>query len=152
MAKIIAVCGSPASGKTTSANRLSVQLAAAGYKPLVISLDNYYLERGDDRYPRDENGKPDWESLKALNIELFNENMNDLINGKEVNLPTFDFVTGKRKFDEKPTKLEKSSIMVIEGIHGLNEELTHTIPKDKKFKIYVKIICVCTKVLENICF
>lgn len=138
--KLVLIAGPSSSGKTTSANRLAVQLSAAGKKPIVISLDNYYLERGDDKYPKDENGKPDWEALKALNIELFNENMNDLMSGKEVVLPTFDFATGKRVFEGKPMKLEDNTIMVVEGIHGLNEELTHTISKDKKFKIYVSAL------------
>ena len=138
--KMVLIAGPSSSGKTTFANRLAIQLKAAGKTPLVISLDNYYKERGDNSYPLGPDGKPDWESLYALEIDLFNQNMTDLLEGKEVNLPTYDFTTGKRVPGKSSIKLEENTIMIIEGIHGLNEELTHKISKDKKFKVYVSAL------------
>ena len=138
--KMALIAGPSSSGKTTFAHRLAIQLQAAGRTPLVISLDNYYKDHGDPTYPIGEDGKPDWEALEALEIELFNKNMNDLMDGKEVELPTYDFTTGSRVYSGKKTKLNKNDIMVIEGIHGLNEKLTHKISKDKKFKIYVSAL------------
>lgn len=138
--KMVLIAGPSSSGKTTFANRLAIQIKAAGKKPVIISLDNYYKDHSDNSYPVDENGKPDWESLHALAIDLFNKDMNDLIAGKEVHLPVYDFTTGTRGTSKEVSKLDDDSIMVIEGIHGLNEELTHSIPKDRKFKIFVSAL------------
>lgn len=138
--KMALIAGPSSSGKTTFAHRLAIQLQAAGKQPLVISLDNYYKDHGDPTYPVGEDGKLDFEALHALDIELFNQNMNDLMDGKEVHLPVYDFTIGKKTFPGKPISINENTILVLEGIHGLNEELTHKISKEKKFKIYVSAL------------
>ncbi len=137
---MVLIAGPSSSGKTTFANRLAIQLRANCKQPFIISLDNYYLEKDHPSYPRDEFGNLDFEALEALDIELFNQNMKDLMAGKEVTLPTFDFNIGKRIFEKKPTQLAFNSIIIIEGIHGLNEKLSKKIARDKKYKIYVSAL------------
>ena len=133
--RIILIAGPSSSGKTTFARRLCVQLRVNGLKPLYLGTDDYFLDREDT--PLDENGEKDFENLRALDIQLFNDNMNDLLSGKEVDLPTFDFLEGKKVFGKRITSLEPGEPIVIEGIHGLNEELTKFISYDAKFKIYI---------------
>jgi len=136
--KIILIAGPSSSGKTTSANRLGVQLRVSGLTPVTISLDNYFIDR--DNTPKDENGEFDFEALEALDVELFNENLSHLINGKEVELPMYNFMLGKREPKGIMRKLGESDVLVIEGIHGLNDKLTASIPDERKFKIYVSAL------------
>ena len=136
--KIILIAGPSSSGKTTSAKRISLQLKVHGIKPAQISLDDYFVPR--ERTPRDENGDYDFESIHALDLDLFNTNLKNLIEGKEVEIPKFDFVTGKPLWTGKKLKIEENQPIIIEGIHGLNEELTSSIPRELKFKIYVSAL------------
>lgn len=138
-ARIVLIAGPSSSGKTTSAKKLALELQAMGINPKVISLDSYYA--GHDKTPLDENGKPDFECLEALNIELLNQNLVDLFEGKTVNLPSYDFHTGTSYFEEKNTMtLGKNEILIMEGIHGLNDKLTPKVPAELKFKIYLSAL------------
>jgi uridine kinase len=132
--RLICIAGPSSSGKTTFANRLRIELMSRGLNPIRISLDDYYLPR--DQAPKDENGDPDLESIHALDIELFNQNMLDLINGNEVTLPHFDFKIGSR-IKGRTLRIAESEPIIVEGIHALNEQLTTLIPKHQKFKIYI---------------
>ena len=132
--KLIAIAGPSSSGKTTFSKKLQIELMTRGIKPLMISIDNYYLPK--DQAPIDEFGKPDFEDIRALDIELFNRNIMDLINYKEVDLPFFDFKDRERKVKSK-VKIDENTIIIIEGIHALNDELTKYIPKEQKFKVYI---------------
>ena len=131
---LICIAGPSSSGKTTFANRLRIELLSRGIHPIRISLDDYYLPK--DRYPIGEDGKPDYESIEALDIELFNQNMVDLINGEEVTLPHYDFQQGKQ-IPGRTLKLGANEPIIIEGIHALNERMTLDIPKNKKFRIFI---------------
>lgn len=132
--KLILIAGPSSSGKTTFTNRLKIELMTKGIKPVMISMDDYYVNREDT--PLGEDGKPDFESLYALNIDLFNQQLVELIQGEEVTLPFFDFEEGKSKQGKK-VKLGKNQPILIEGIHALNEEVTALIPKHQKFKIFI---------------
>lgn len=132
--KLICVAGPSSSGKTTFTNRLRIELTSLGIKPLMISLDNYYKFEGN--YPIDEDGKPDFEHLEALDIDLFNEQILKLIDGEEVRLPIFNFKSHARTFTD-PIKLEKNQPIMIEGIHALNDDLTKSVPGDNKYRIYI---------------
>lgn len=132
--RLICIAGPSSSGKTTFSNRLRIELLSRGIKPIRISIDDYYLPR--EQAPKDENGEPDLEALGALDIKTFNENMLDLINGKEVQLPKFDFKLGKR-VPGRLLKVADDEPIIIEGIHALNDKLTPAIPKHQKFKIYI---------------
>lgn len=136
--RLILIAGPSSSGKTTFAQRLMVQLRVNGLRPVSISLDDYLLER--DKTPLDEEGKPDFEALEAIDLRLFNQQLTRLIQGREVLLPKFNFHTGKREYQSMPIKIEKDQPIIIEGIHGLNERLTSSIPKENKFKIYVSAL------------
>lgn len=137
--RVVLIAGPSSSGKTTSAKKLALELQAMGYLPKVISLDSYYI--GRDKTPLDENGKPDYECLEALNVELLNQNLIDLFAGKEVNLPSYDFHTGLSYFeDSNKMTLEENEILILEGIHGLNDRLTAKIPPEYKFKIYLSAL------------
>ncbi len=136
--RIILIAGPSSSGKTTFAQRLIVQLMVNGLKPISISLDDYFLDR--DKTPLGEDGKPNFEALEAIDLKLFNQQLTRLIQGKEVILPKFNFQTGKREYRNYPIKIEKDQPIIIEGIHGLNEHLTASIPKENKFKIYVSAL------------
>ena len=136
--RLILLAGPSSSGKTTSAKRIALQLKVNGLKPFPVSLDDYFVER--ERTPKDEFGKPDFESINALDIDLFNQNLKDLLEEKETELPKFDFVQGKKVWTGKKVKLEKDQPVIIEGIHGLNEQLTEKIPREQKFKIYVSAL------------
>ena len=132
--RLICIAGPSSSGKTTFSNRLRVELLSRGIKPIRLSIDDYYLPKNE--VPKDENGDPDLESINALDVELFNQNMLDLISGKEVQLPRFDFKLGKR-IPGRILKVPHNQPIIIEGIHALNELLTINIPKHQKFKIYI---------------
>jgi uridine kinase len=137
-AKIVLISGPTSSGKTTFSRRLAIQLGVNGYKPIAISLDDYFVDRAHT--PRDENGNYNFESIYALDLKLFNENLQMLMNGKEVEIPKFDFKTGQRNWTGKKIKLPKNGIIIIEGIHALNDILTSSIPNKNKFKIYVSAL------------
>ncbi|KEI93294.1 AAA family ATPase [Clostridium botulinum] len=136
--KIVLISGPSSSGKTTFANRLGIQLRVNALIPVPISLDNYFVNREDT--PKDENGDYDFESIDALDIDLFNEDLKHILNGEEVQIPTFNFKKGKREYDGKKIKLPKSGILIVEGIHGLNPILTREIPDKNKFKIYISAL------------
>ncbi len=133
--RIILICGPSSSGKTSFANRLSIQLKVNGLKTLCLGTDDYFVERSET--PLDENGQKDYESIKAVDTKLFTTDVRKLLEGKEVDLPYFDFNEGKKVFGTKFTKIDKKHILIIEGIHALNEQLTEGIDDDKKFKIYI---------------
>jgi len=132
--RLIAIAGPSSSGKTTFANRLRIELMTRGLRPIRISLDDYYLDR--DQIPTDENGNVDLEHINTLDIELFNQNMLDLIDGKTVDIPYFDFKT-KTRGGYRQIKVSKTNPIIIEGIHALNNELTKLIPHKKTFKIFI---------------
>ncbi len=144
--KFVMIAGPSSSGKTTFSHRLSIQLRSYGLKPHPIGLDNYY--RNHDDAPLDEDGNPDFECLEALDVEQFNKDMSRLLAGEEVLLPTFNFKTGKREYSGKATKLEKDDILVIEGIHGLNEKMSHSLPAESKYKIYISAL-TCLNIDEH---
>lgn len=133
--RLVLIAGPSSSGKTTFARRLCIQLRVNGLKPLYMGTDDYFVEREDT--PLDKKGEKDFENLDALDIELFNRNMNDLLAGKKVDLPEFDFMTGHKVFGKRITSIDPSQPIVIEGIHGLNGKLTEFIPDGEKFKIYI---------------
>ena len=136
--KFVLIAGPSSSGKTTFCNRLSIQLSAHGLTPHPISLDNYYVNRVDT--PRDENGEYDFECLEALDIDLLNRDMTKLLNGERVELPYFNFKTGKREYKGNFIQMKKTDVLVLEGIHGLNEKLTWSLPAESKFRIYISAL------------
>lgn len=136
--KVVLIAGPSSSGKTTTCKRLSVQLAVNGIKPIGISLDDYFLDR--EKTPRDEKGDFDFEHLHALNLPLFNDQLNALLNGEEVELPRYDFHTGRSLMSGKHLKLEGNEVLVIEGIHALNPELTANVPQDQIFRVYASAL------------
>lgn len=133
--RVILIAGPSSSGKTTFAHRLSTHLKVNGLKPIEISLDDYFVNR--EFTPKDENGEYDFENIEAIDIELFNEHLLNLIQGEEVEIPTFNFVTGQREYRGRILRVTKDNPIIVEGIHGLNERLTGDIPKDNKYKIYI---------------
>ena len=136
--KFVLIAGPSSSGKTTFCNRLSIQLSAHGLTPHPISLDNYYVNRVDT--PRDENGEYDFECLEALDIDLLNQDMTKLLNGERVELPYFNFKTGKREYKGNFIQMKETDVLVLEGIHGLNEKLTWSLPAESKFRIYISAL------------
>lgn len=138
--KMVLIAGPSSSGKTTFAQRLGLQLQLNGLKPVTISVDNYFVERQDN--PKDENGNYDFECIEAIDLQLFNEHIVKLLNGEEIEMPTFNFHTGKKEYNGEKMKLGKEEILVIEGIHCLNDKLTSQIPKNKKFKVYISALTV----------
>lgn len=131
---LIAIAGPSSSGKTTFSNRLRVELKTRGIKPVMISIDDYYL--GKDEAPKNPDGSPDLEHINALDVDLFNKHMSALVRGEEVQLPKFNFQIGKRE-EGNTLKLHKGEILIIEGIHALNNKLTSSVPNHQKFKIYI---------------
>lgn len=137
--RVVLIAGPSSSGKTTTSKKLELALRAIGYRPKVISLDCYYV--GRDRNPKDENGNYDYECLEALDIELLNKNLVDLFDGKEVNIPSYDFTLGKPYYEDKnKMRLHENDILIMEGIHGLNDKLTPLISSDLKFKVYISAL------------
>ncbi len=136
--KFVMIAGPSSSGKTTFSHRLSIQLSALGLKPHPLSLDNYYIDR--TLCPRDAEGNFDFECLEALDVQKFNLDMCDLLAGKTVDMPTFNFKTGKREYKDRLMTLGDNDILVIEGIHGLNDKLSHTLPSESKFKIFISAL------------
>ena len=136
--KLVLLAGPSSSGKTTTCKRLSIQLLTCGLKPLQISLDDYFIDR--DKTPLDANGEYDYESIHALNIDLINEQFNALFKGEEIELPRYNFQTGKSEKSGKRLKLGPNDIVVVEGIHALNPELTAQIPEQQKFRVYVSAL------------
>ena len=137
--KMVLIAGPSSSGKTTSAKRLEIELMVLGIKPIAISLDDYY--RGTADTPKDENGEPDYECLESLDVPFLNKQLQALYRGEEVTLPVYDFKTGcRRETGGRKIKMEKNTILILEGIHGLNDALTHTIDRNTKFKIYVSAL------------
>lgn len=137
-AKVVLIAGPSSSGKTTTSKKLALQLQSIGYQPKVISLDNYYVGRAEN--PLGPDGKPDYECLEALDVGLLNDNLIDLFDGKTVEIPSYDFAEGKRYYAGNSMKLAKDDILIMEGIHGLNDKLTPRIPKELKFKIYLSAL------------
>jgi uridine kinase len=136
--KLVLIAGPSSSGKTTFAQRLSIQLRVNGITSVALSMDNYFVDRANT--PRDENGNYDFECLEAIDLKLFNDQLTALLNGEEVSLPTFDFTTGSRRYDGNIAKLGENQVLIVEGIHGLNEKLTEAIPRENKFKIYISAL------------
>lgn len=136
--KLVLVSGPSSSGKTTFSKRLSVQLMVSGLKPVIISMDNYFVNR--EETPKDENGEYDFETLEALDLPFFNQQMEQLLNGEEVELPFFNFENGKRMFRGDKLKLDHDTVVILEGIHALNPQLLPKIPREKTFKIYVSAL------------
>lgn len=136
--KLIMIAGPSSSGKTTFSHRLSIQLMAHGLKPHPIAVDNYFVERVDT--PKDENGQYNFECLEAMDIELFNQQMSALLRGEEVYMPTFNFITGTKEYKVNSLKLGPEDVLVIEGIHCLNDALSYSLPAENKFKIYVSAL------------
>lgn len=136
--KMVLIAGPSSSGKTTTSKKLSMQLQALGYKPCVIELDTYYI--GHDRTPKDEYGNYDYECLEALDVQQLNDDLVELLAGKVVQMPSYDFKEGKRFYTGKTLKLSPNDILILEGIHGLNDKLTPLIPQENKFKIYLSAL------------
>jgi uridine kinase len=136
--RVILISGPSSSGKTTTAQRLSIQLRVNGLKPVTISLDDYFVNREDT--PRDKDGEYDYEALEAIDVKFFNRQLNELLEGREVELPIFSFTTGSREPIGKKLQITEDHVIIIEGIHGLNEKLTLEIPRENKFKIYVSAL------------
>ena len=136
--KLVMIAGPSSSGKTTFSHRLSIQLEAMGLKPHPIEVDDYFVNREDS--PRDENGDYDYEVLECLDVRQFNVDMNGLLNGETVELPYYNFKTGRREYRGDWLRLGKDEILVFEGIHCLNDRLSYTLPKENKFKIYISAL------------
>ena len=138
--KMILIAGPSSSGKTTFAQRLGIQLRLNRIKPVTISVDNYFVERKDT--PKDENGEYDFECIEAIDLDLFNNHLTKLLNGEEVEMPEFDFHEGTKKYNGNKIRLHEDEVLVIEGIHCLNDRLTSKIPAEQKYKIYISALTV----------
>lgn len=136
--KFVMIAGPSSSGKTSFANRLSIQLTAKGVNPHPVSLDDYYVDR--EFCPKNPDGSYDFECLESIDVKKFNEDMMALLAGEEVEMPSFNFKTGKREYRGNRIRLKKNDILVIEGIHGLNDKLSHSLPSESKFKIYISAL------------
>ena len=137
-ARMVLISGPSSSGKTTSAKRLGIQLGVLGLNPVLISLDDYFVDR--EKTPRDADGNYDYEALEAIDLELFNDHLARLIRGESVDIPRYDFITGRRTWHNAPLTLDERSILIIEGIHGLNDALSEEIPSELKYRIYVSAL------------
>ena len=144
--RMVLISGPSSSGKTTSAKRLGIQLGVLGLRPVMISLDDYFVDR--EKTPLDENGDYDYEALEAIDLELFNDHLRRLTRGESVDIPRYDFSTGRRMQHDNPLTLDERSILIIEGIHGLNPRLTPSIPDAQKFRIYIS--CFTSVAMDNL--
>ena len=144
--RMVLISGPSSSGKTTSAKRLGIQLGVLGLHPVMISLDDYFVDR--EKTPLDENGEYDYEALEAIDLELFNDHLRRLMRGESVDIPRYDFISGRRMQHNNPLTLDERSILIIEGIHGLNPRLTPSIPDNLKFRIYIS--CFTSVAMDNI--
>lgn len=144
--RMVLISGPSSSGKTTSAKRLGIQLGVLGLKPVLISLDDYFVDR--EKTPLDADGNYDYEVLEAIDLELFNDHLRRLMRGESVDIPRYDFITGRRTQHGRPLTLDERSILIIEGIHGLNPRLTPSIPDAQKFKIYIS--CFTSVAMDNL--
>lgn len=144
--RMVLISGPSSSGKTTSAKRLGIELGVLGLRPVMISLDDYFVDR--EKTPLDENGDYDYEALEAIDLELFNDHLRRLIRGESVDIPRYDFITGRRMQHDNPLTLDERSILIIEGIHGLNPRLTPSIPDSQKFRIYIS--CFTSVAMDNL--
>lgn len=144
--KVVLISGPSSSGKTTSAKRIGIQLRVLGLHPVLISLDDYFVNREDT--PKDENGDYDYEALEALDLARLNDDLSRLIEGESVEIPRYDFITGTRQWHDHPLQLTERSVLIMEGIHGLNPRLTPAIADDKKFRIYLS--CFTSVAMDNI--
>lgn len=145
--KVILIAGPSSSGKTTFAQRLGIQLRLNGLKPVTMSVDNYFVERKDN--PKDADGNYDFECIEAIDTKLFNDHILKLLNGEEIDVPTFDFEEGTKKYNGEKMRLKDDQILVIEGIHCLNDRLTTLIPKEQKYKIYISCLTVLNLDFNN---
>ena len=144
--RLVLISGPSSSGKTTFAKRLGVQLRVLGLNPVLISLDDYFVDR--EKTPRDENGEYDYEALEAIDLEQFNDHLKRLERGESVDIPRYDFISGTRQWHDNPLQLAERSVLIVEGIHGLNPALTPGVPESRKFKIYVS--CFTSVALDNV--
>lgn len=144
--RLVLISGPSSSGKTTFAKRLGVQLRVLGLNPVLISLDDYFVDR--EKTPRDENGEYDYEALEAIDLEQFNDHLKRLERSESVDIPRYDFISGTRQWHDNPLQLDERSVLIVEGIHGLNPALTPGVPESRKFKIYVS--CFTSVALDNV--
>ena len=144
--RLVLISGPSSSGKTTFAKRLGVQYRVLGLNPVLISLDDYFVDR--EKTPRDENGEYDYEALEAIDLEQFNDHLKRLERGESVDIPRYDFISGTRQWHDNPLQLDERSVLIVEGIHGLNPALTPGVPESRKFKIYVS--CFTSVALDNV--
>ena len=144
--RMVLISGPSSSGKTTSAKRLGIQLGVLGLNPVLISLDDYFVDR--DKTPRDADGEYDYEALEAIDLRLFNDHLQRLFAGESLPVPRYDFITGKRQWHDNPLRLDDRSVLIVEGIHGLNPRLTPSIPDHMKFKIYIS--CFTSVSMDNL--
>ena len=144
--RMVLISGPSSSGKTTSAKRLGIELGVLGLRPVMISLDDYFVDR--EKTPKDANGDYDYEALEAIDLKLFNDHLRRLIRGESVDIPRYDFITGRRMQHDNPLTLDERSILIIEGIHGLNPRLTPSIPDSQKFRIYIS--CFTSVAMDNL--
>ena len=136
--RLVLIAGPSSSGKTTSSKRLAMHMRVNGLNPIIISLDDYFRNRIDT--PRDENGEYDFECLEALDVPFLNDQLEELLNGKRVEIPKYDFASGSRKFVGQFLQLTENDVLIMEGIHGLNPALTPLIPEEEKFQLYVSVL------------
>lgn len=144
--RLVLISGPSSSGKTTFAKRLGIQLRVLGLNPVLISLDDYFVDR--EKTPRDEKGEYDYEALEAIDLEQFNDHLKRLERGESVDIPRYDFISGTRQWHDNPLQLDERSVLIVEGIHGLNPALTPGVPESRKFKIYVS--CFTSVALDNV--
>ena len=144
--RLVLISGPSSSGKTTFAKRLGVQLRVLGLNPVLSSLDDYFVDR--EKTPRDENGEYDYEALEAIDLEQFNDHLKRLERGESVDIPRYDFISGTRQWHDNPLQLDERSVLIVEGIHGLNPALTPGVSESRKFKIYVS--CFTSVALDNV--